>query len=41
MFIAVSHAGGVAERPNAAVLKLIVDAALTCKDWHLFRNSGT
>jgi hypothetical protein len=24
-----------------AVLKLTVDAALACRDWNLFRNSGT
>jgi len=41
MFIAVSHTGGVAERSNAAVLELIVGIALGCRDWHLFRNSGT
>jgi hypothetical protein len=41
MFVGVSHSGGVAERSNAAVLKLIVGIALGCKDRHLFRNSGT
>jgi len=41
MFIAVSHSGGVAERSNAAVLKMKLAVAPGCTEWHSFRESGT
>jgi hypothetical protein len=41
MFIAVSHPGGVAERSNAAVLKLLVVHAPNGKTWQAFRGFGT
>ena len=41
MFIGVSCSGGVADRSNAAVLKIDSDDALGGIEWHLFRESGT
>ncbi len=41
LFIAGSRLGGVAERSNAAVLKMTLAVALACNEWHSFRNSGT
>jgi len=40
MFIAVSHSGGVAERTNAAVLKIVVMDARNCREWRSFQEFG-
>jgi hypothetical protein len=41
MFIGDSPLGGVAERSNAAVLKIDLANALRCRERHSFQESGT